>query len=166
MRFSRILVPTDFSASADEAAAVAGALAATAGGTVTLLYVYNPPSLMLPDGSTFVVTPSELVQESERAEADVARAKQALAGTLDPKVHVAAATAMGVPAQEIQRMAASGDFDIVVMGTHGRTGLRRVLLGSVAEQVLRHASIPVLTVREHAVAAGRAAEATSGSQAP
>jgi nucleotide-binding universal stress UspA family protein len=52
---------------------------------------------------------------------------------------------IGAPYDEIVRAAA--DFDLVVMGTHGRTGLRHLFLGSVAEKVVRHASCPVLTVR-------------------
>jgi nucleotide-binding universal stress UspA family protein len=53
----------------------------------------------------------------------------------------------GVPAEEIGRTAALKGADLIVTGTHGRTGVRRVLMGSVAEQVLRTASCPVLTVR-------------------
>ena len=149
MRFSRILVPTDFSTGAEHAAVAAAELARSLGGTVTLLHVYNPPSLMFPDGSTFAPTPAQLVEASERADEDLAVASRALASRLGDGVDIRTATAIGDAADEIVRLADSGRFDVVVMGTHGRTGLRRLVLGSVAEKVLRRATIPVLTVREH-----------------
>ena len=61
--------------------------------------------------------------------------------------------AVGKPAQEILRIARDESVDLIVMGTHGRTGLRHLLLGSVAEEVTRHASCPVFTVRIGAEAA-------------
>ena len=66
---------------------------------------------------------------------------------------------MGSAAEEIVHAAESGQFDVVVMGTHGRSGIGRLLLGSVAETVMRHAQIPVLTVRE----GPRAMHAEAGS---
>jgi nucleotide-binding universal stress UspA family protein len=148
MRFSRILVPTDFSAGAEEAARTAMALAAAVGGRVELVHLYNPPSLMLPDGSTFGATPAQLVETTDRAEAALAQSLQRLRAHGDGTVELDGCTRMGSAADEILRLAESGRYDLVVMGTHGRTGIRRLMLGSVAENVLRRASIPVLTVRE------------------
>ncbi len=148
MRFSRILVPTDFSTGAENAAVVAGALAAAVGGRIDLVHVYQLPSVMLPDGSTFPPTPAELLEVNERADAALADAKRALSSRVEGVVRVDGRTIIGSAADEIVRLADSGEYDMVVMGTHGRTGLRRLILGSVAEKVLRHASIPVLTVRE------------------
>jgi len=156
MRFKRILVPTDFSTGAENAAAVACAFARAVGGTIELLHVFHPPSLMLPDGSTFPPTPSELIEATERADGALAVQKRALTERLEGAVDVDVASTIGDPADEILRLAASGDYDVIVMGTHGRTGIRRMMLGSVAEKVLRHAPIPVLTIREHD-AADRAA---------
>jgi nucleotide-binding universal stress UspA family protein len=148
MRFSRILVPTDFSTGAQHAALTAIALAAAVGGRVKLVHLYNPPSLMLPDGSTFAATPAQLVEATDRAEAALAAALRALRALADERVEIDGCTLMGSAADEILRLADSGRYDLIVMGTHGRTGIRRLMLGSVAETVLRHAPIPVLTVRE------------------
>jgi nucleotide-binding universal stress UspA family protein len=67
----------------------------------------------------------------------------------------------GTPYNAILTVAKDGDFDLVVMGTHGRTGISHVLLGSVAEKVVRHARCPVLTIR--AVAADLPAKEVHGS---
>ena len=150
MRFSRILVPTDFSTGAEEAAVVAAAFARQVGGTIELLHVYNPPSILLPDGSTFAPTPAQLVEASERADSALADACRALVARIGDGVRVESSSRIGAAADEIVRLAGSGKYDLVVMGTHGRTGLRRLVVGSVAEKVLRRASIPVLTVREPA----------------
>jgi nucleotide-binding universal stress UspA family protein len=61
--------------------------------------------------------------------------------------------AVGKPAEEILRVAREEGADMIVMGTHGRTGLRHLLLGSVAEEVTRHASCPVFTLRTDVAAA-------------
>jgi nucleotide-binding universal stress UspA family protein len=65
----------------------------------------------------------------------------------------------GSPAREIVSYAEAENIDLIVIGTHGRTGLAHVLLGSVAEAVVRHAGCPVITVRRPAVAPGSGAEA-------
>jgi universal stress protein A len=54
----------------------------------------------------------------------------------------------GIPAQEIITLAETGGFDLIVMGTHGRTGVPHMLIGSVTERVIRHAPCPVLTLRQ------------------
>jgi len=149
MRFTRILVPTDFSTGAENAAVAACAFARAVGGSITLLNIYNPPSLMLPDGSTFAPTPAELVEATQRADHALAAHKRALTERVGGHVAIEVASTIGDAADEILRLAESGKYDIVVMGTHGRTGIRRMMLGSVAEKVLRRAPIPVLTVREH-----------------
>jgi nucleotide-binding universal stress UspA family protein len=74
---------------------------------------------------------------------------QQLHGLLPVQVKVA----VGKPATEILRVAREGGADLIVMGTHGRAGLRHLLLGSVAEEVTRHASCPVFTLRAAVVAA-------------
>jgi universal stress protein A len=148
MRLQRILVPIDFSGTADRAVEVALELAGAVGGQLTLLYVYGAPATMLPDGSTFAASARELVEVSTRADEAVAQVRRELETRVPVGVTVAAETRMGVAADEIVHACDSGDFDLVVMGTHGRTGLGRLLMGSVAESVMRHAHIPVLTVRE------------------
>jgi nucleotide-binding universal stress UspA family protein len=76
---------------------------------------------------------------------------------------VEVATAFGDPAEEIVAFASDHDVDLVAMATHGRTGLSRALLGSVAERALRRLRVPVLMVRPHEVAAGETAEADAAT---
>lgn len=146
MRLQRILVPTDFSPSAEHAGDVAVTLAGAVGGTVTLVHVYATPTIMTPDGSTFVATPAELLAATEHAEAAVADAARRL-GERAGGVPVSGMAVLGAAAQQILALAASGDYDLVVIGTHGRRGLGRIVLGSVAETVMRRSLIPVVTVR-------------------
>ena len=148
MSYKRILVPTDFSTGAEHAARAAVELAADLGATIELVHLYYPPSLMMPDGSTFGPSPAELVAVTEGAEAGLARAVRALREASNGRVKIDGQALMGPAADGILRLADSGHYDLVVMGTHGRTGIRRLVLGSVAERVVRRASIPVLTVRE------------------
>jgi nucleotide-binding universal stress UspA family protein len=157
MRFSRILVPTDFSTGAENAALTAVALAAAVGGRVDLVHWYNLPALMTPDGSTFGPTAAQLVEAGERADAALGEALQALRARAGGRVRIEGATRIGSAADEILRIAETGRYDLIVMGTHGRTGIRRLMLGSVAENVLRRAPIPVLTVRAHDAEDARAA---------
>jgi nucleotide-binding universal stress UspA family protein len=157
MRFSRILVPTDFSTGAENAAVTAVALAAAVGGRVDLVHWYNLPALMTPDGSTFGPTAAQLVEAGERADAALGEALQALRARVGGRVRIEGATRIGSAADEILRIAETGRYDLIVMGTHGRTGIRRLMLGSVAENVLRRSPIPVLTVRAHDAEDARAA---------
>lgn len=144
--FQKILVPTDFSPHADEAMRVAGDLCRRYDASLTLAYVYVPVAYSLPDGYT-VYTPTQ-AQLGSMFE-DLRRGLQTL------KVEAESAGAKrvetrlveGPVASEICDLAAREGFDLIVMGTHGRTGFSHVLLGSVAEKVVRTAACPVLTVR-------------------
>ena len=139
----RILCPTDLSDAAEPAVEQASRLAGTLGAEVVLLYVASEAPLWNEPLYTRAV---------RRAfEAQRRWAENALAG------RVAALAAAGVPArslvrtglawEEIVRAASEEQADMIVMGTHGRSGLDRLLLGSVAERVVRQAPCPVLTVR-------------------
>ncbi len=66
---------------------------------------------------------------------------------VDSGLHVTPVVRVGVPADEIVRFARDEGIDIIVMATHGRTGLRHIVVGSVAEHVVRNATVPVLTVK-------------------
>ena len=77
-----------------------------------------------------------------------AHVKLALLRPEDPRVEVEHHVIEGEPAVEILKMASSKSADIIVMGTHGHTGLTRLLVGSVAEDVMRKAPCPVLTIRD------------------
>ncbi len=139
----KILVPTDFSDGAGFAMREALDLARSLGASVTLLHAYQLPNFMLPDGSVVLTTAdthAALVQSADkqlREAVDVASAWGVPVSTL---------TREGPAAEVIARVAEQGQYDLVVMGTHGRTGFRRLLLGSIAEKVVRTCTRPVMTI--------------------
>ena len=132
-----ILHPTDFSEQAQYALRLANFLARHHSARLILLHVAPPthPAGMVPPGrnpkSYFVALRKKL--------------RQLL--SLDSGVESKVRTAEGEPGPEILRVAQEIGCDLIVMGTHGRTGLKHLLIGSVAEEVLRKASCPVLTVK-------------------
>jgi nucleotide-binding universal stress UspA family protein len=139
-----ILHPTDFSADARPAFEVACALAGEGRGRLVVLHVERPPLATL--GGTAGVPPLHTEYDRETLPEELQRIQPARAGiALEHRLEY------GDPAAVILKSASETGADLIVMGTHGRTGLRRLLMGSVAEQVVREASCPVLTVRTPAV---------------
>lgn len=156
--FSKILVPTDFSSHAALAMQTAADLSRRYDASLTLVYVFEPMASFLPDGYPMLIGPQldPLFADLERLLADAKRAAEA-AGA----VRVATDLLHGFAAGEICELATSAGYDLIVMGTQGRTGLAHYLLGSVAERVVRIAPCPVLTVR----VAPRAASPQDGDTA-
>jgi nucleotide-binding universal stress UspA family protein len=150
--YERILVPTDGSAGAEAALDEAVALAEHFDATVHSLYVADT-TMVQPNGGYVDVTESFERIGRETTEAAVERAEAA-------GVTAVGAVEVGTPHRTILGYADDEDVDLVVMGTHGRTGLERYLLGSVTEKVVRTAEIPVLTVR----AADEDDDATRGDE--
>jgi nucleotide-binding universal stress UspA family protein len=141
-RYERILVPTDGSDATREAIEHAADLAAEHGATLHALYVVNSASFAgLPMDSSWENVSAMLSEEGSAALDDV----EAIAD--EHGVAVERALVDGSPSREIVRYAEDEDCDLVVMGTHGRGGIDRLLLGSVAEKVVRSCTVPVLTVR-------------------
>jgi nucleotide-binding universal stress UspA family protein len=143
--YERILLPTDGSDASLAAATHAGSLARKAEATVHVVSVADsrnrfesPSSGLAPDAWREA--------EQERAEAAVLE----VVDRLPTAVEVERTITTGVPQDEILSLVAEGDADVVVMGTHGRSGLDRYLLGSVTERVVRQSPVPVLTVRADA----------------
>ena len=144
-RLKKILVPIDFSECARKALRYALPFAREFGAQVVLLHVIQPA---YDYGSEFGPTAyPELESEwRERSEAKL----KALAGTeLGEGSASQTFVRVGQPAEEILAAAAALDVDLIIISTHGRTGLKHVLLGSQTEMVVRRAPCPVLTVREH-----------------
>lgn len=137
----RILVGVDFSPPSERALDFAAALALRLGAELQLLHVYQIPAFAFPE--TVVPAPPEavdqLIDESRRHLEKLADRVRALGAT------VSCDLLPGAPYVEL--VGRAEDFDLVVVGTHGRTGFRHVLLGSVAERVVRKSPVPVLTVR-------------------
>jgi nucleotide-binding universal stress UspA family protein len=136
----RILVPFDFSAHSTAAVDYAALLAARLGASLRLLHVYDPP-----DSLAGIVPGTSVREEEDSARRVAERELQRLQLRIGDAVAVDTAVVAGAPVAEILRHA-EGGFDLIVMGTHGRSGLRRLLLGSVTEEVLRRAKVPVLVV--------------------
>ena len=145
MELRKILVAIDFSAESRNAIDTALSLVRGRGGALTLLHVVELPAYSTPDLGMYVPSPeltSDLLRQAKRTLEDY-RARCAAAGA---EVEIACVAAGVSVASEIVEFAASGGFDLIVVGSHGRRGLKRFVLGSVAEKVVRTADRPVLTV--------------------
>ena len=141
----RILVPTDFSKFSDNAIKYAVAFAEKFSAELIVLHVVQDMALFIPEAvlMTPVMTPPvEQFAAAARAALEKVVKDMNLTG-----LKVQTEVTQGVPFNEIVRMARTKNVDLIVMGTHGHTGLAHMLLGSVAEKVVRKAPCPVLTVR-------------------
>jgi len=140
----KILHPTDFSECAEEARGEAIRLARGLGAELIVLHV----AVEAPLYSEGLMRKGELqkVYEAQRRWSE--QTLEALAAKVrEAGVAARWTVSTGVPFKEIVKAAAAEQADLIVMGTHGRTGLDRLLLGSVADRVIRSAGCPVLTVR-------------------
>jgi nucleotide-binding universal stress UspA family protein len=144
--FKKILVPVDFSAHSEEAMHVAADLASHYGAALTLVYVYEPMQYALPEGY-ILYTPDQIAQMTSAFKERLGRAEQALKDMGVARVD--ARLLQGIVPFELGELAKNEGMDLIVMGTHGRTGVKRALMGSVAERVLRTAPCPVLVVKGH-----------------
>ncbi|MGH7285215.1 MAG: universal stress protein [Polyangiaceae bacterium] len=140
--FKIILVPTDFGPSADLALNRAVELARGTSGRIVLLHACMPPQVALDNG--LLVTTDVLGTIIDAGSEALAR-RVAVHGPSG--VPITAKVVVQDPRTAILDVAAEENADLIVMGTHGRSGLPRWLLGSTAESVIRASSIPVLTVR-------------------
>ncbi|MBI3866463.1 MAG: universal stress protein [Planctomycetia bacterium] len=140
----RILVPTDFSEPAQAALDYAKTLAEALGASLQVLYVMDDPlpGFKMPD---HVCSIPAIKRQLEREAADQ------LAAALTPqekaKFRAELTSVWGNPYAKVLEFAKERNIDLIVMGTHGRGALQHVLMGSVAERVVRHAPCPVLTIR-------------------
>ncbi len=142
--WKKILCPIDFSDASRAALETAADLARRHGAALTLFHAYPVPGYTFPDGS-FVASSKMLDELAEQAKRHLEEWKT-IATSLGLTA-VQTATAVGEPAYEIVSYAKEQAMDLVVVGTHGRTGLTHALMGSVAERVVRKATCPVLSVR-------------------
>jgi len=139
----KILAPVDFTEASNASVAYAVGLAERLGATVTLIHVYPIPVYGFSDGA-IITSPQVASDISASAQKGLDLAIERVKGG---SVAVTGILSNGEAATEIVRTAETEKADLIVMGTHGRHGLSRALLGSVAESVLRTSPIPVLTVR-------------------
>lgn len=153
-RITHILVPMDFSPGSDAALAWARDLAQQCGARLTLLHVVTDPravGFMTPE--VYVPAVPETQQRMLREAKE--RLERAIPEDERGRFAVTVDARLGDVAENILEAAREQHADLIVMGTHGRHGLAHLLLGSVAERVLRNASCPVLTT--HGAPQGKAA---------
>lgn len=135
MKANRILCPTDFSECSKRALDIASSLARENDGVVFIVHV-----------DLFPINAAEIYYGLGNPLDD--SLLKALHETVpsDPDVHFVHKLLQGDPAAKIVDYAKAENMDLIVMGTHGRSGLKRLIMGSVAEAVVRHAACPVLTI--------------------
>jgi nucleotide-binding universal stress UspA family protein len=143
--FYRIVVPTDFSDCSEEAWALAKRVAGTLGSEVVLAHVfvepilYGDPPLAADSAGQLYEQGRKWVEEELEKWASAARVQGMTVRTI---------VRTGSAHEEIVNLATDERAELIIIGTHGRTGLNRLLLGSVTERVIRFAPCPVLTVRK------------------
>lgn len=137
--YKKILVPLDESASAEAALPHAQAIAKQFGAELVLVSVIVPP-LSGDPSATKAITDAE-------ADEDKSYLAQKAAELTKSGLRVSTRLLEGLVSESIVAAAKSAGADMIVMGTHGRTGLRHLVMGSVAEVVVQHASVPVVLVR-------------------
>ncbi len=144
MKTQRILCPTDFSHFTDAALSYASSLAAESGATLYIVYVdeFREAGAALGEPPFAYTAPLVVADRS-----DLRRQLKQVRPTL---LHVKCEHRYleGIPVREIVAFAEREQIDLIVMGSHGRTGLSRIVMGSVAEGVARRASCPVLIVKQ------------------
>ncbi len=141
--WKKVLCPIDFSEPARAALRTAVEITRQFGAELTLFHAYELPGYTLPEGSV-VASPKMLQDLADQADAHLLEWKKLAEGWGAQPVRTA--KGIGEPALEVVELAREMGADLVVVGTHGRTGLRHALLGSVAERVVRRSGCPVLTV--------------------
>jgi nucleotide-binding universal stress UspA family protein len=140
--FKHLLVPTDFSPASKKALPYAVALARKYEAQLTLLFVAPQHLPVDVSGGATILDESDL---ADKAREMLPRFR---AAELDPHLRVECVVTSGSPAVAITEAARNHGADLIVISTHGHAGLRRFMLGSVTEDVVRHAVCPVLVVRE------------------
>lgn len=135
-RLLRILVPLDFSGKSRQALRYAIPLAQKFSAQIHLVHVLKPA------GKT------EPAEQKRMRQAAIKRLGE-MSGELPPRLRAGNAVLSGDPAEEILELASKNNIDLIVLTTKGSSGLKRVLVGSTAESIMRHATCPVMSVRRH-----------------
>jgi len=150
MKWAKILCPVDFSNVSMEALRISADLAGNFGASLMVVHVLEP--ILAPTDFSFGPLSMTDVEDklAERAQEGL---DQAVSKLGLPKEKIEIRVERGIGSQEIIRIAGECKADLIVMGTHGYTGLTHALLGSTAERVVRRASCPVLTVKGKEAAA-------------
>lgn len=140
-----ILVPTDFSKSSENALRYAVAFVEKFGAQLSLLHVVQDLTWFIPEA--ILVAPAAIPPVEQFHTAALTALERMIKGLNLPGITVHPEVRQGAPFHAIIEYAREKNIDLIVMGTHGHTGLTHVLVGSTAEKVVRKAPCPVLTVR-------------------
>lgn len=161
MNVKTILFPTDFSESSEGALRFASSLAAESGATLFIVHVAEDSSAYVSGYAGFAYVPelAEKVAEENRALLDQVKPTV-------PHVEFQHRYLNGSAAREILAFADRENVDLIVLGSHGRTGVSRLLMGSIAESVVRGAKCPVLTVKHPAPESTESSEGTERRATP
>jgi nucleotide-binding universal stress UspA family protein len=144
--FNHILVPTDFSPPSDAALEYARAVAKRFGATLHLLHVVDDPYRAVYGAEVYVPEVEGL--RDDLLAYGVGQLQDRLQPSDVRELRATTAAIIGTPAWSIVEYATAHEMDLIIMGTHGRGGMSHLLMGSVAERIVRTAPCPVLTVRE------------------
>lgn len=139
--FKTVLCPTDFSDASYHALEYGLRFAKNADGLLIVAHVVHVPSGELLSGETYTMNFKEAQEHVTR------RLREVQTTRLENYPKCDLVTVIGDPAEEITALAKSRAADLIIMSTHGRSGLSHLVMGSVAEQILRHAPCPVFIVR-------------------
>lgn len=134
-----ILFLTDFSGPSEAALPFAAAIARGYGATVLSLYVFTPPAYVY---TTPELTVAAIEAEEENAKAEMRRVESQFVGLAHEAILAQSLSVWDAVAQTVKEHS----IDLIVLGTHGRTGAEKLLLGSVAEEIFRRSPVPVLTI--------------------
>lgn len=143
MKMQKILCPVDFSDASKKALRWARSLAESQGSEIVLLHVIEPYVLPIEYG----LAPMPHIELDEQAKKNALDGLQKLAASELPKIKVQTLVQFGRAADVVVTLAKEKAADLIVIATHGRTGVSRMFLGSTAERVVRLAPCPVLSVR-------------------
>jgi nucleotide-binding universal stress UspA family protein len=159
MAFTKILVATDFSKESEAALDTAIGLALEGGASIRLVHVVDEPvtAAAWSEGYGLDVAGlcERLLEQAERSLTQIQASHK--------EVPLSTMAVIGHPARAIVEMAAEEHFDLIVVGSHGRHAISRLLLGSVADRVVRHAPCTVLTVKAPATEAESPLEHKTGT---
>jgi nucleotide-binding universal stress UspA family protein len=145
--YERVLIPLDGSELAEAILPFAEHVAGPLDAEVVLLQVVEPPSAISALGTGGIIGPDTLFLRQVEAK----RYLDTVAGRLQAKgLRVRTVLGLGAPASEIAATARAEQADLIAMTTHGRSGFKRAIFGSVAEEVLRSSDVPVLAIRKPA----------------
>ncbi len=148
-QWNRIIYPTDFSSAAEVVFDTAQRLARDSDSLLLIVHVVEPVAAATPGTVAPPVTLGGTdLSQSQREAIEQAREELRKVVPADPAIRFEHRVTEGPASDGILDLAKQEQADVIVMGTHGRTGVKRLLMGSVAEKIVRHAQCPVLTMRE------------------